>query len=58
VNGKKENEYDLISEGSLTFSPDSKRIAYVAAVKQGIGYDYDHFVVVDGKELFAFNFDM
>ncbi len=42
VDGKEAKRYDGI--GTLIFSPDSKRMAYVA----GAGNKY--FVVVDGKE--------
>jgi hypothetical protein len=44
VDGKEGKEYDGIGVGTLTFSPDSKHIAYVA--KRGDKV----FVVVDGKE--------
>ena len=45
VDGKKEKQYDGIVEGSLIFSPDSKRQAYTAEKGN------KSFVVVDGKEM-------
>jgi len=44
VDGKEEKLYDRIGEESLTFSPDSRRVAYVA--QDGS----KSLVVVDGKE--------
>jgi WD40 repeat protein len=46
VNGQKGKDYDGFVPGSITFSPDSQRLAYIAADRDtGKG-----FVVVDGKE--------
>ena len=44
MDGKEGKQYDVIGAGSLIFSPDSKRLAYVAAAGK------KQFVVVDGKQ--------
>ena len=44
VDGKEEKQYDAIVEGTLVFSPDSKRVAYGARAGSRV------FVVMDGKE--------
>ncbi len=44
VDGKEEKPYDGLEEGTLVFSPDSKRVAYVARTSS------KQRVVVDGKE--------
>ncbi|HHT9126801.1 MAG TPA: hypothetical protein ACFYD6_13445 [Candidatus Brocadiia bacterium] len=50
VDGKEEKKYKGITEGSLTFSPDGKRIAYEALLR-GAGFlSSKTCVVVDGKE--------
>ena len=53
VDGIEGEKYDIIMEGSLVFSPDSKRVAYVAT--EYLGHDYlvrskQQFAVVDGIE--------
>jgi len=49
VDGKEEKHYDGIGEGSLQFSPNSRRVAYCA--KAGARW----FAVVDGKEEKAYD---
>jgi hypothetical protein len=49
VNGKEGKPYDDIGTGSLTFSPDSRRVACVAIVGD------KQFVVVDGNERKPYN---
>ena len=44
VDGKKQKQYYGIAMGTIAFSPDSKRVSYVAATTS------KKFVVVDGKE--------
>ncbi len=52
VDGKQGRQYDRgIKIGSLAFSPDSRRVAYVAAERgQSLGSQHQEFVVVDGGE--------
>jgi hypothetical protein len=44
VDGQEQKQYDRIEGGSLVFSPDSMRVAYVARAGK------NHLVVVDGQE--------
>ncbi len=48
LDGAVQKQYDGIARNTVTFSPDSKRLAYAASV--GAGADTKQFVVLDGKE--------
>ncbi|RPI79030.1 MAG: hypothetical protein EHM45_04395 [Desulfobacteraceae bacterium] len=51
VDGKGHDPYDVISSGTLGFSPDSGKVFYEAITIKGNSiYDWLHFAVVDGTD--------
>ena len=54
VNEQEQKAYGWVEEGSVVFSPDSQRVAYVASVFAlrwlFIGFRQSSMVVVDGQE--------